>query len=72
MWDDKFKTLNDSLSLPNHDLWYLGPVSLNGPNAPNTLKQIKNSILRWSLHLNKVSLDVKWWVEDFEKFAVLP
>ena len=41
MWDDEFKTLNDSLSLPNHDLRYLGPVSLNGPNAPNTLKQIK-------------------------------
>ena len=41
MWDDEFKTLNDSLSLPNHDLRYLGPVSLNGPNAPSTLKQIK-------------------------------
>ena len=26
MWDDELKTLNDLLSLPNHDLRYLGPI----------------------------------------------
>ena len=31
IWNKELETLNVLLSLPNHDLWYLGPISAQFP-----------------------------------------
>ena len=40
MWNIELKTLNYFLRNPTHDFCYLGLVSPNFPNMPNTIKRI--------------------------------
>ena len=55
MGNDELKTLDYFSCLPNHELQYLGPISPNCTNAPNTLKQVKLD-LQMALDLSKASI----------------
>ena len=59
MWNVELKTLHDFKGLGG---WVQFPQIALLPQIPyNRL----NLNLKWSLHLSKVPLDVKWLVEDF-------
>ena len=59
MWNVELKTLHDFKGLGR---WVQFPQIALLPQIPyNGL----NLNLKWSLHLSKVPLDVKWLVEDF-------
>ena len=51
---------------------YLGPVSPNCPNVPNTLKQIKLDLQMAFTHLGKALFDVKCRAERFKWLSLSP
>ena len=58
------KVLYCFLSVSAYDLDYLGPLSQNCPDAPNTLRLVYNLTIRQPFNLSKASSDVKRRVED--------
>ena len=65
MCNVEFKT--SVISKPPHDMGYLGPISwaCSRSSVQNTLSRYKSTLLRWFLHLNEVSFDVKCGVKLF-------
>ena len=56
MWNDELNTLSDLLCLPNHDLWYLGPIWAQFPEIalmpeiPKTAKTWPFAFCIWARH----------------------
>ena len=69
-WSKNFidPIMESRFKAPNTEHQALGPSSPNFSDSPNTLKY--NSTLRWPLHLNKASFDVKCGVQHFGSLSV--